>query len=73
MTDQTASLLLYLILIWGRNSVDGVATRYVLDGPGIECQGGCEIFRTCPDRSWGPPSPLHNGYLVFPGGKAAGA
>ena len=28
-----------------------------------------EIFRTCPDRPWGPPSLLYNGYLVFPGGK----
>jgi len=31
--------------------------------------GGGEIFRTCPDRPWGPPSLLHNGYRVFPGGK----
>ena len=21
-----------------------------------------EIFRTCPDRTWGPPSFLYNGY-----------
>jgi len=27
------------------------------------------IFRTCPDRPWGPPSLLYNGYRVFPGGK----
>jgi len=31
--------------------------------------GGEEIFRTCPDRPWGPPSLLYNGYRVFPGGK----
>jgi hypothetical protein len=31
--------------------------------------GGVEIFRTCPDRPWGPPSFLYNGYRVFPGGK----
>jgi hypothetical protein len=31
--------------------------------------GGGKIFRTCPDRPWGPPSLLHNGYRVFPGGK----
>jgi len=30
---------------------------------------GGEIFRTCPDRLWGPPSLLYNGYRVFPGGK----
>jgi len=27
-----------------------------------------EIFRTCPDRPWGPPSLLYDGYRVFPGG-----
>jgi hypothetical protein len=30
---------------------------------------GGEIFRTCPDRSWGSPSLLYNGYRVCPGGK----
>ena len=35
--------------------------------------GEGEIFRTCPDRSWGPPSLLYNGYRAFRGGKAAGA
>ena len=30
---------------------------------------GGEIFRTCPDRPWGPPSLLYNGYRVFPGDK----
>ena len=29
--------------------------------------GGGEIFRTCPDRPWGPSSLLYNGYRVFPG------
>jgi len=29
-----------------------------------------EIFRTSPDRPWGPPSLLYNGYRVFPGGDA---
>jgi len=35
--------------------------------------GGGEIFRPRPDRPWGPPSLLYNGYRVCPGGKAAGA
>jgi hypothetical protein len=30
---------------------------------------GGEIFRTCPERPWGPPSLLYNGYRVFLGGK----
>ena len=52
----------------GPDSVVGIATDYELDGPGIESRW-VEIFRTCPDRSWGPPSLLYNGYRVFPGGK----
>jgi len=27
-----------------------------------------DIFCTRPDRPWGPPSLLYNGYRVFPGG-----
>jgi hypothetical protein len=46
----------------------GIATDYGLDGPGIESRWG-EIFRTCPDRPWGPLSLLYNGYRVSPGGK----
>jgi hypothetical protein len=30
---------------------------------------GARFFRTCPDRPWGPPSLLYNGYRVFPGGR----
>jgi len=41
--------------------------KYILSGDRIPVWG--EIFRTCPDRPWGPPSPLYNGYRVFPGGK----
>ena len=41
---------------------------YGLDGPGIESRWG-EIFRTSPDRPWGPPSLLYNGYQTFPGVK----
>jgi hypothetical protein len=52
----------------GPGSVVGVATRYGLDGLGIESRWG-EIFRTCPERPWGPPSLLYNGYRVFPRGK----
>ena len=52
----------------GPGSVVGIATAYGLDGPRIESRWG-EIFRTCPDRPWGPPSLLYNGYGVFPGGK----
>jgi hypothetical protein len=56
----------------GRGSSVGIATRYGLDGAGIESTWG-EIFHTRPDRPWGPPSLLFNGYRVFPRGKAMGA
>jgi len=49
----------------GPGSSVGIATGYELHGPGIESRWG-EIFRTCPDRSWGPPSLMYNGYRVFP-------
>ena len=54
--------------LYGPGSVVGIATAYGLDGPGIESRWG-GIFRTSPDRPWGPPSLLYNGYQVFPGGK----
>jgi hypothetical protein len=34
--------------------------------------GEVKIFRTCPDRPWGPPSLLYNGYRVFQGVKRPG-
>jgi len=58
----------YEFLVQGDSSV-GIPTGYGLDGPGIESRWGGEIFPTYPDRPWGPPSLLYNGYRVFPGGK----
>ena len=54
----------------GPGSSVGIVTGYGMDGPGSN-PGEGEIFRTCPDRPWGSPSFLYNGYWVFPGGKAA--
>jgi hypothetical protein len=62
----------------GPGSSVGIATDYELDGPGIKSilwnkkkyPGGGEIFRTRPDRPWGPPSLLYNG--SFPGVKRPG-
>jgi len=53
---------------WAGSSV-GIATE--LTGWTVRGSnpGEGEIFRTCPDRPWGPPSLLYNGYRVFPGGK----
>jgi hypothetical protein len=57
----------------GRGSSVGIATRYGLDGPVIESRWVARLsapFQTGPGAH---PSPLYNGYRVFPGGKAAGA
>ena len=52
---------------WG--SVVCIATRYGLDGSGIESRWD-EISRTRPDRPWGPPTFLCSEYRVsFPGVK----
>jgi hypothetical protein len=52
----------------GRDGSVGITTGYGLDGPGIESRWGAN--RTRPDRPWGPPSHLYNGYRVsFPGVK----
>ena len=63
-----AVILLYVLRNTVPGSSVGIATDYELDGPGIESRWG-EIFRTCPDRSWGPPSLLYNRYQFFPGSK----
>jgi len=56
----------------GADSSVGIATVYGLGDPGIESRW-VEIFRTSPDRPWGPPSLLYNGYRVsLPGVKRPG-
>ena len=59
---------IYIYTCRGPGSSVGIATGYGLDDPGIESRWGGEIFSTCPDRPWGPPSLLYDGYWVFPGG-----
>ena len=51
-----------------RDSSVGVATRYGLDGPGVESRWG-EIFLNRPHRSLCPLNLLYDGYQVFPGVK----
>ena len=47
-------------------SVQRLATGWTVRGSN---PGGGEIFRTCLDRPWGPPSLLYKGTGSFPGGK----
>ena len=52
-------------VFYSLDSSVGIATRYVLNGPGIDfLVGGNEIFRTRPDRVWGPHSLLYYGWRV---------
>ena len=53
---------------FGPGSSVSITTSYGLDGLEIESRWG-QIFSTCPDRTWGPPSLLYNGYRIFPGCK----
>jgi hypothetical protein len=64
----TVICLMWVLYFVYMDSSVGIATGYSLDGSGIEFRWGGEIFRTCPDRFWGPPSLLYNEYRVsFPG------
>jgi hypothetical protein len=61
-----------------RDSAVGIATGYGLDdrGVGVRIAVESRIFSSPrrPDRLWGPPNLLSNGYWrLVPGGKAAGA
>jgi len=67
LTSVSAQLT-YIHTNCGLGRLVVIATRYCWRVRGSN-PGGGEIFRTCPDRPWGPPSLLCNGYWVFPGGK----
>jgi hypothetical protein len=54
------------VCVWGgiAHSVERLAMGWTIRGSN---PGGGEIFRTRPERPFGPPSLLYNGYQVFPG------
>jgi hypothetical protein len=56
---------LYLVIKAGiAQSVQRLATGWTIRGSN---PGRGEIFRTRPDRPWGPPNLLYNKYRAFPG------
>jgi len=52
----------------GPASSVGIATELLAGRSGDRIPVGAR-FSASPDRPWGPPSVLYNGYQVFPGGK----
>jgi hypothetical protein len=72
----TGRVLIYCSISVSRDSVVGTATGYRLDdrGFGARVPVGSKLSPRRPDRLWGSPSILSNGYRgLFPRGKAAGA
>ena len=65
-------LYVWCVQLWAgiAHSVQRLVTVWTVR---VSNLGGCEIFRTRPERPWGQPSLLYNGYWVFPGNKVAGA
>ena len=67
-TVEDTMYMTFRFIQWSElaQSVQRLATGWTVRGSNA---GGGEIFRTCPDRPWGPPSLLYNGYRVFSRGK----
>ena len=56
-------------LFSGPGSSVGIATELRAGWTVFESRWMERFSATCPDRAWGPPSLLYNGYQVFPRGK----
>ena len=70
----TCNQLEYIFTLWynwncGPGSSVGLATGNGPERSGDRIPVGDEIFRTCPNQPWDPPSLLYNGSGSFPGGK----
>jgi hypothetical protein len=68
--DNKVKMFIYTYIWAGiAQSVEQHATGWTIRGSN---PGGSEIVRTRPERLWGLPSLLHNGYGSFPGVKRQG-
>ena len=66
--QKNIKLYIYIyIYIGGRDNSVGIATRYGLDGPGIESRWVGEIFRTCPNHPLVHPASYTMGAGSFQG------
>jgi len=70
---QCVYLPFALISSVGRDCSVGTATRYRIDGPGIESRWGARISAAVQTDPGAHPAPLYDGYRVyFPGVKWPG-
>ena len=58
--------------VWGRDSSVGIATRYGLDGPGIESRWGARFSASVQTGPGGHPASYTTGTGSFPGVKRPG-
>jgi len=72
--DNKQTHLLYglLFVSVGRDSAVGIATRYGLDGPGIECRWGTRFSAPVQTSSGTHPASCKMGAGSFPGVKRLG-
>ena len=71
--DIVQNVFILLLLFVGRDSVVGIATRYGLDGPGIESRWGRDFPHLCRPALGLTQPPIQWVPGLFPAGKAAGA
>ena len=55
-----------MIKTWDCDSSAGIVTRYGAGRSGDRIPLGAGIFRTHPERLWGPPNLLYDVYRILP-------